>query len=528
MSFDLHKRTAARVGQTITWEFHKDFMWTKVTKGFSFVKAGNRAGFNDWFDAFGDRQNDRIIKAECLRQGMTGPCTFEYDEGDIILRYRMESMEEGQEDQKIAMRAVGITTRTAGIIHRLQTMAQERGTAILYCGDGDECIPIAACGPWVLPDGRVITNHFGFSRHLVEHYKNPAAAERALEDAIAEESRKATAIVEEHIYPMLDNAELPKEDALVIKDHINRSVRRRMPEMNINVEARARRYTQRTNMDTFCGDPTGFDPITLMMLRQSSILSHAINWVNRSCILPVKLSGLIPEIHIGSCSNFVYQIPSRTGSYTVFSAQASQYSRRILAMIHRGLRSLSAEERLAQEACAEQARIARADLEARAAAREEEAVRLESAILETRRLRIDDARQFAASEKAKEEEAWLKRSSQKTPQKTSTKKEEVRARQDARQDARQERHTQGKQLDKAAFTADKSMDYQRGLQRDDALRAQKEKTEKQVALAKRMEAEAHKIEASASAAAAERAQVIPSGLTLADFLPVWEEQDDDH
>ena len=85
-------------------------------------------------------------------------------------------------------------------------------------------------------------------------------------------------------------------------------------------------------------------------------------------------------------------------------------------------------------------------------------------MLEIRRLRINDARHFAASKKAKEEEAWLKRSSQKTPQKTSTKKEEVRT----RQDARKERHSQGKQLDKAAFTADKSADYQRGLRRDDA------------------------------------------------------------
>lgn len=524
MSFDLHKRSAARVGKTITWERHKDILWKKFTEGMPFVKEGTRAGFNAWFDAYGDKQNDRIIKAECLRQGMTGPYTFESDEGDLILRYRMEPMEEGQEGQKIAMRAVGITARTTGMIRCLQTMAQERGTAILYCGDGDECMPVAACGPWVLPDGRVITNHFRFAMHLVEHYKDPAAAERALEDAIAEESRKATAIMEEHIYPMLDNAELPKEDAVVIKDHIKHSVRRRMPEMNISVGPGARRYTQQTNMDTFCGDPTGIDPMTLMMLRHSSILSHAINWVNRSCILPVKLSDLIPEIHIGSCSNFVYQIPSRTGSYTVFKAQADQYRRCILAVIHRGLRSLSAEERLAQEARAEQARMAMADLEARAAAREEEAARLESAMLETRRLHIDDARQFAASEKANEEAAWLKKSSQKTPQKTSTKKEEVRV----RQDARQEHNSQGKQLDKAAFTADKSPEYQQGVQRDDAARAQKEKTEKQVALAKGVEAEAHKIEASASAAAAERAQVIPSGLTLADFLPVWEEQDDDH
>ena len=171
--------------------------------------------------------------------------------------------------------------------------------------------------------------------------------------------------------------------------------------------------------------------------------------------------------------------------------------------------------------------MARADLEARAAAREEEAARLQSAMLETRRLRINDARQFAASEKAKEEEAWLKKSSQKTPQKTSTKKEEVRV----RQGARQERHSQGKQLDKAAFIADQSPEYQQGRQRDDAARAQKEKTEKQVALAKKMEKEARKVDAEASAVAAVRAQVMPSGLTLADFLPAfpaWEEQDDEH
>ena len=336
MSFKVHQDFAAQAGQTLRWEEHMDFVWGKITEGFPFVIAGSRAGFNDWCNAFVDRKEDRIIKAKCMRQGMAGPYTFDWDGGDIILHYKMTLMEEGQQDQKIAMRAVGITPRTPGMIDRLQTMAQERCTAILYCGDGTECMPIAACGPWVLPDGRVITNHFGFAKHLVEHYKNPDAAERALEAAIAEESRKATAIMEEQIYPMLDDTELPREEAVVIKRHMNLCIRRRIPKMQVTVDAGARRYAQQTNMDTFCGDPTGIDPITLMILRQSCVLSHAANWVNRNCILPVQLSDFIPEIEIGACSNFVYQIPCRKGSFIVFKEQADQYQRRILAVIRRG------------------------------------------------------------------------------------------------------------------------------------------------------------------------------------------------
>jgi len=522
MSFEEHKRIAAMGGVTITWGQHKDYLYKRMAEELPYLKFGTRDGFNAFLDAFGDRHNDRIIKSESLRNGMTGPYTLQGDGHDLVLHYRVEHMEEGQEDQKIAMRSVGITARTPGLIGRLQTMARARDTAILYCGDGNECIPIPACGPWVLADGRVISNQFGFAKHLVEHYKDPSAAEKALEDAIAEESRKATAIMEQQIYPMLDNTEFQKAEAALLKDHINLSARRRLPEIDIDVSPGALLYLQQNNADLFCGDSTGFDPFTLMILRQSSVLIHSINWVNRSCILPVKLFDLIPEVHIGSCSNFVYQIPSRTGSYIVFKEQADQYRRRILAVIHRGLHSLSAEERLAQEARAEQGRMARADLEARAAAREEEAARLEAAMLETHRLRIDDARQCATSKKAKVEAAWHAKWKCTRPEVTSLKKEEVRV----RQEARQVRLSQGKQLDKATFTADKSPEYQQGLQRDDVARAQKEKKDKQVELAKKKEKEAHRVEAKASAAAAERAQVIPSHLTLVDFLPAWEKQED--
>ena len=522
MSFQEHKRFAATAGVSLTWGHHKDFVYEKVTRDLSNPHPGTRAGFDAFFDAFGDQETHRVVRQECLRKGMIGPYVFQCDGNDLILNYKMENMEAGQVNQKIAMRSVGVTPRTPGMIGRLQAMAKERDTAILYCGAGagGECIPIAAAGPWVLADGRVITNHFCFAKHLVEHYKNPTAAEKALEDAIAEESRKITTYMEEHVYPLLENTELTKEEAVVLKDHIKLSIRRHPPEMVVNVDPNARRYTQQTNWDIFCGDPTGIDPLTLFTIRQSSILCRAIQWVNTSCILPVKLSDIIPEVHICH-NNFVYQIPSRVEPYIVFKKHAEQYRRCLLAVVQRALHRLSPQELIAQQERAEQAMAVRADFEARAAAREQEETRLKVEQLEIHRRRIEDERQRTASQKAREEAAWNVKWECPRPEITSQKKEEVRA----RQEARQERLSSGKQLEKAIFQTDKSQAYQQGLQRDSAARDLQEKIQKEAALAAKVKKEAHKTEVAASAAAAERAQVVPSGLTLADFLPVWKDEE---
>lgn len=459
-------------------------------------------GFAVFMSSFVDSEG--YILSCSKRVGMSRRFVFKWIGRDLVLEFEMNNLVSvndptGKKLQQIPMRAVAVMDRKPGLRKKLIDLARYRQTAILYCGEWGERIPIPSMGPWILPDGRIVTNHGMRAQTMVNYFNDPVGAEKQLKECLQEASRVDRQHLEENVFPMIDKSDFTHEAALELKRRIGVSLHRRPSGIGVNTSKETRNLLQSYGMDTFCGIlDEEVDQILALMLREVSVTVQAQKWATNNLILPYPLHKLIPEEEIGASSNFDdWHIPAANGIWTVSKENAEEYKRRIFARIHEGLKKPSIERQQQLE---------------RAAQRE-----LEESLC--RKKAEDERRRLIQEERKRAETKAPRYPPQSATPTVSSRRNKVRA----RQEATAARLLSNNSLFKAAHVADKSAAYKEGVQRDSKLRAQAAELEHE----KKIEKARRESAAARSAAIEAFHHVVPQPPTLADFLPAWNESQQD-